>query len=293
MLTLAVPALSLRLGASDAGNDHTSPTTRHAYDLLAKGLVPASTARLRSPSVCPSGGPGRRVRDLERAHGNSGRRVGLAGAPESERTNRRAERVRTLLATTSLVQRLRQSTLPRVERATATTILVGGTSATQIDFTHVLSSKLLLFVAVVLILSAPLSENDPSGARRGMGSTPPADRARGLGCGPGGGFGARPTPRSPEFDQHGHAGRKPTIDAVARRRGDPGEEAITDGGAQGTVAIRFPADHDDDVPETIGSLSAMSGATRPVRFAPIRPLRRSGAEPASQPPRPGVRITTS
>ena len=38
MLALAIPALSLRLGSSDAGQDPASSTTRKAYDLLAKGF---------------------------------------------------------------------------------------------------------------------------------------------------------------------------------------------------------------------------------------------------------------
>ena len=38
MLTLAIPALSLRAGSSDAGNDAGNLTTRHAYDLIAKGF---------------------------------------------------------------------------------------------------------------------------------------------------------------------------------------------------------------------------------------------------------------
>ena len=38
MLTLAVPALSLRPGTSDAGNDAANLTTRHAYDLVARGF---------------------------------------------------------------------------------------------------------------------------------------------------------------------------------------------------------------------------------------------------------------
>ena len=40
MLTLAAPALWLRLGSSDAGNDPASFTTRRAYDLLAQGFGP-------------------------------------------------------------------------------------------------------------------------------------------------------------------------------------------------------------------------------------------------------------
>ena len=40
MVLLAAPALSLRLGTSDSGNDPSSFTTRHAYDLLAQGFGP-------------------------------------------------------------------------------------------------------------------------------------------------------------------------------------------------------------------------------------------------------------
>jgi RND superfamily putative drug exporter len=161
MLTLAVPALSLRLGASDAGNDPTSLTTRNAYDLLAtgfgagfngplqvavslprtadRGAVAAISSALTATADVASVAPARLS--------PSGRTAVLNVFPRSSPQS---------AATTDLVQRLRQSTLPRVELATATTILVGGTSATQIDFTHVLSSKLLLFIAVVLILSALL-----------------------------------------------------------------------------------------------------------------------------------------
>ena len=59
-------------------------------------------------------------------------------------------------ATTALVHRLRTDVLPGVARSTATTILVGGSSASAIDFSSVLSSKLPLFIGVVLILSAIL-----------------------------------------------------------------------------------------------------------------------------------------
>ena len=40
MLTLAVPALSLRLGMPDAGTAAPSSTHRQAYDLMAEGFGP-------------------------------------------------------------------------------------------------------------------------------------------------------------------------------------------------------------------------------------------------------------
>jgi RND superfamily putative drug exporter len=60
------------------------------------------------------------------------------------------------LATSNLVDNLRKHTLPPVARSTGARILVGGQQATTIDFTSVLSSKLPLFIGIVVALSALL-----------------------------------------------------------------------------------------------------------------------------------------
>jgi RND superfamily putative drug exporter len=59
-------------------------------------------------------------------------------------------------ATTTLVNRLRHQVLPPVEKRTAVPVLVGGFTAGSIDFAHVLSSKLALFIGLVVVLSALL-----------------------------------------------------------------------------------------------------------------------------------------
>jgi RND superfamily putative drug exporter len=59
-------------------------------------------------------------------------------------------------ATVDLVNNLRDTRMPAVEAETGATILVGGVTAGQIDFTHVLSGKLPLFIAIVVLLSALL-----------------------------------------------------------------------------------------------------------------------------------------
>ena len=48
MLIIAVPFFSMRLGSADAGSDPAGSTTRSAYDLLAKGFGPGTTARSSS-----------------------------------------------------------------------------------------------------------------------------------------------------------------------------------------------------------------------------------------------------
>lgn len=54
--------------------------------------------------------------------------------------------------TTDLLNRLRHQAIPRAEAGTGLTVLVGGTTAIQTDFNHILSAKLPLFVGVVVLL---------------------------------------------------------------------------------------------------------------------------------------------
>src|SRR3989475_26616 len=58
--------------------------------------------------------------------------------------------------TTSLVKRLRSDVLPPLAKATGATVYVGGVTAIQVDFAHVLSGKLPLFIGLVVLLSALL-----------------------------------------------------------------------------------------------------------------------------------------
>src|SRR6266540_3374342 len=58
--------------------------------------------------------------------------------------------------TTSLVKHLRNDVLPPLAKATGATVYVGGATAIQVDFAHVLSGKLPLFIGMVVLLSALL-----------------------------------------------------------------------------------------------------------------------------------------
>jgi RND superfamily putative drug exporter len=58
--------------------------------------------------------------------------------------------------TSSLVTRLRDTVIPTIERSTASRVYVGGATAAQVDFSHVLSSKLPLFVGIVIALAGLL-----------------------------------------------------------------------------------------------------------------------------------------
>jgi RND superfamily putative drug exporter len=59
-------------------------------------------------------------------------------------------------ATTNLVNRLRQQVFPPLNHQLGVVASIGGFTAGSIDFSHVLSAKLPLFIAIVVVLSALL-----------------------------------------------------------------------------------------------------------------------------------------
>jgi RND superfamily putative drug exporter len=161
MLTLAAPALALRLGNSDAGNNAPNETTRQSYDMLAHGfgagtngplLVVASLAHRNDTATL--GAVAGALRASADVASVSPPRISPAGTtavfdvfPRSSPQS---------LATTELVSHLREHTLPPVAQRTGATLLVGGANASPIDFTRVIANKLPLFVAVVVLVSALL-----------------------------------------------------------------------------------------------------------------------------------------
>jgi len=162
MLTLAAPALGLRLASSDAGNDPTSQTTRRAFDLLAEGFGPGFNGPLQLAVALP------------RAHDRAGLTTQLASAvratpgvasvapPRVNATGTAAALTAypttapQSAQTSSLVTHLRDRVIPPIERSGGVQVYVGGPTAAQADFSHVLSTKLPLFIAVVIGVAALL-----------------------------------------------------------------------------------------------------------------------------------------
>ena len=161
MLALAAPALSMHLGNSDQGNDPTSRTTRHAYDLLSQGFGPGFNGPLLVVAQLPNKGDtaalariGDTLRTTPGIASVTPARTSPQGLTATYNVYPRTSPQST--ATSDLVKTLRDDRLPAVERATGTEILVGGTTAQAIDFSDVIAGKLPLFIAIVVGLSALL-----------------------------------------------------------------------------------------------------------------------------------------
>ncbi|MDX6636986.1 MAG: putative drug exporter of the superfamily [Solirubrobacterales bacterium] len=161
LLALAAPALGLRLGSSDAGNDATTTTTRQAYDLLARGFGKGVNGPLLVVAQVPKTHSGATAKQLATALRQTPGVTSVA-APQ---LNPAGDTATVLVyptsapqsqATTTLVKHLRNDVIPPVARATHSSVYVGGATATDVDFAAVLSSKLPLFIGIVILLSALL-----------------------------------------------------------------------------------------------------------------------------------------
>ncbi|HTD79703.1 MAG TPA: MMPL family transporter, partial [Chloroflexota bacterium] len=161
MLVLAAPALGLRLASSDAGNDPTNQTTRQAYDLLAKGFGPGFNGPLQLAVALPKSNQSAVLTQLAHAVSSTSG-VQSVASPRLNPTGTAASIVASPTTspqsaqTSSLVNRLRDDVIPPVEHSSGARVYVGGSTASQVDFSHVLSSKLPLFIAVVIALAGLL-----------------------------------------------------------------------------------------------------------------------------------------
>jgi putative drug exporter of the RND superfamily len=161
LLALAAPALGLRLALADAGTDQSSLTTRKAYDLLAQGFGKGFNGPLVVAARLPRPGD---TRGLDRLVGVLRHTPDVAAVTPPQLNGARDTAALTVIpasapeskTTTNLVKSLRNTVIPTATAGTRTQVYVGGFTAIGIDFTNRLSSKLPVFIAIVVALSALL-----------------------------------------------------------------------------------------------------------------------------------------
>jgi RND superfamily putative drug exporter len=154
----ASPIFGLRLGSSDAGTDPTHTTTHQAYQTLARGFGPGFSGPLELVAQL---GPVADATAFDRLVATAGHLPGVASVtPVTTSPNGRAA-LATVYPTTSpqstqtarLVNQLRNQVIPAAQQSTGLVVHVGGATATNVDFSHVLAKKLPIFITVVVILA--------------------------------------------------------------------------------------------------------------------------------------------
>jgi putative drug exporter of the RND superfamily len=158
LLALAAPALGMRLGFPDAGNDPPDTMTRQAYDLQTEGFGPGTNGPLVIAAELPDrsaateiGALAERLRD-ER---------GVAFVAEPQINDRSDAAILTVIPATSpqdaeteeLVNRLRDEVVPDALGGSGIRAQIGGVTAALEDQSEFMKDRLPLFTAGVVGLS--------------------------------------------------------------------------------------------------------------------------------------------
>ncbi|HEX6425184.1 MAG TPA: MMPL family transporter, partial [Acidimicrobiales bacterium] len=159
LVVLAVPVFSIRLGFGDAGNRPTSDTTRRAYDLIAEGFGPGANGPLLVVAEARDGDVDLPALERVSAAANDTPGVAFAAPPAPNDAGDAAIiPVEPLTspqdeATEDLVHTLRDDVIPEAVGGSATTVVVGGSTASVVDFAEFTADRLPWFIGAVLVVS--------------------------------------------------------------------------------------------------------------------------------------------
>ena len=162
LLALAAPALNMRLGFADAGNEAESATSRRAYDLLAEGFGPGFNGPLivlaEAGDTTEVDSAAAELHDALQATPGVADTTPPQSIPDSDLAIVMAfpETAPQDAATSDLVEQLRGEVLPQLSDQTGATYLVGGSTAAAEDFADAVSDRLPVFLVVVVGLSSLL-----------------------------------------------------------------------------------------------------------------------------------------
>ena len=157
LAVLAAPALSIRLGAADASSSTAGTSARSYSDTMASAFGKGFDAPLllvaQTPDAQARTALTALASELPEVQG-----VASAGTPAAV-PGTSLSTIRVVPATASqdkatsdLVSTLRSDVIPRAEAGTGLHVYVGGTTATSIDISNALTSKLPLFLAIIAAL---------------------------------------------------------------------------------------------------------------------------------------------
>jgi putative drug exporter of the RND superfamily len=158
LLALAAPALGMRLGFPDAGNDPPSTMTRQAYDLNTEGFGAGANGPLVIAADLPNAAAKAKVDAFaEQLRGERG----VAFVPDPQINEAGNAAIVTVIpngspqdeATADLVHRLRDELVPRSLEPAGITAHVGGVTAALEDQSAYISDRMPLFIVGVVGLS--------------------------------------------------------------------------------------------------------------------------------------------
>jgi putative drug exporter of the RND superfamily len=158
LIVLAIPLFSMRLAFPDSGGNPTSDTTRRAYDLVSEGFGAGFNGPLILAAEYPKGADVRALDTLVGRLQHTPDVAAVVGPTPSPSGDAAVIRVIPTsspqsVSTSDLVASLRDDVIPAALRGSDVQVHVGGLTASSIDVSERLSSRLPIFIGAVLVLS--------------------------------------------------------------------------------------------------------------------------------------------
>jgi RND superfamily putative drug exporter len=158
LLALAAPALGMRLGFPDAGNDQPDSMTRQAYDLISEGFGPGANGPLVIAAELP--GPAGKA-TIDHLVADLREEDGIAYVAPPRFNSEGTAAIVTVIPTTSpqdeatseLVDHLRGTVIPAAVGNSGVNALVGGVNAALEDQSSFITGRMPWFIAGVVGLS--------------------------------------------------------------------------------------------------------------------------------------------
>jgi putative drug exporter of the RND superfamily len=159
LLALAAPALGMRLGFPDAGNDPPDSMTRQAYDLNTEGFGPGTNGPIQIAATIP---PTDEAKSQINAFANTLRSTPDVAFVTPPRINQADDAALITVipktspqdeATEDLVKDLRDNVVPTQFNGTGIDVQIGGVTAALEDQSTYMTDRMPLFIAGVVGLS--------------------------------------------------------------------------------------------------------------------------------------------
>ena len=158
LLALAAPALGMRLGFPDAGNDKSGTLTREAYDLISEGFGPGTNGPLVIAAELPPNGGKEAIDGLVSEIRQD---PGVAYVQKPRFNSSASAAIVTVVpttspqdeATTNLVDHLREDVIPAALTGTGVVADVGGVNAALEDQSEYITERIPIFIIGVVGLS--------------------------------------------------------------------------------------------------------------------------------------------
>lgn len=161
LLIIAIPALDIKLGPTDSADDPKTTTVYKSFEIMKSAFGPGSNGPILIAVEIPNPGSSQTQADMTKIVNDLKSTNGVYVVTNPTYNSDKSVAVIQVIpttgpkdpATSTLVETIRDNVLPKATRGTDLTALTTGLTAAFVDLDDRIAQRLLLFIALVVLLS--------------------------------------------------------------------------------------------------------------------------------------------